>query len=503
MWHHRQTFAVCAALAAALLAGPAWSVPPPFMPIQGVLRDNAGLVVSQGTFAMTFALYGAEGDAAPVWSETWPPGGESCALVPDPCVAVQGGVFTVLLGTHVPLDPQIFAAAPELWLGVRVEGEPELPRRRLGSSAYALHAATAGEAAGLACSECVNAGALGFPAAAGDVHGGSALHALSADTAAGLDCQGCVPMGALGDDVKAAIAASAPGPGDLPHDGLDEVSNGTLTNHFAITATSTDTPKTVPGFWFDPTVSKLQVPDLGVTTTFSVTVNIAHPQPQQLVVVLTPPAGLGTPVTLHALGPGTPGGLSGTWPTELTPASGSLEQWVGTNPAGEWTLGVKDELPPGDDGTLQSWSLSFDYLSSQVVKATGDLSVAGDVAIGGSVACNGCVGEPALATGVRFPGVLVASTSISGCSGNGGWSSSFTVPAGATHALVWATGGTGAQGQSCGLSGVLIPGGGSLWCRDTGNVSQSVTLSLGWGTCSGSYLSGYGTSIGGTIRWYR
>lgn len=516
MVHHRLPSTLLALLLTALAAVPATAAPPLQMPIQGVLRDNAGLVVSEGTFAMTFALYAAEGDSDPVWTESWPPGGESCAVAPAGCVAVQGSAFAVLLGTHVPLDPQTFAVAPELWLGVRVEGDPELPRRRLGSSAYALHAATAGQAAGLACSGCVDEGALGFPAAAGDVHGGSALHALSAATAEALDCQGCVPMGALGDDVKAAIAAAGPvGPGDLPHDGLDEVSNGTLTNHFAITAASTDTPKPVPGFWFELTESKLQVPDLGVTTSFSVTVSITHPQPEQLVVVLTPPSGLGTPVTLHALGPGTPGGLSGTWPTELTPAAGSLDQWVGTNPKGEWTLGVKDELPPGDDGTLQSWSLSFDYLSAKVVEATGDLSVTGDVAVGGgltvggglalggSVACDGCVGEAALAPGVRFPGILVATTSVSGCSGNGSWSKSFPVPEGATYALVWATGGTGAQGQSCGLDGVLVPGGGSLWCHDTGNVAQGVTLSLGWGSCSGSYVSSYGTSIGGTIRWYR
>ena len=467
MARHSLEKTLAAVVTSWLVAGTALAAPPLLMPVQGVLRDNAGAPVADGAFSLTFSLYAAESDPTPVWTETWPPASGDCANSPAGCVAVQGGVFSVLLGTHEPLDPQVFASAAELWLGVKVEADPELPRRRLGSTAYALHAASAGTAGDLACS-------------------------------------GCVGMGALADDVKAALAKGGTvTPDALPSDGLDEVSNGTLTNHYAITANSADTPKTVPGFWFEYTDSKLLVPDLGISTSFQVTVNIAHPLPDQLVVVLTPPAGLGAPVTLHDLGPGTAGGLSGTYPVDLTPAAGSLDPWVGVNPAGEWTLGVKDELAPGGDGTIQAWSISFDYLTSKVVKATGDLDVAGDVAVGGSVTCAGCIGEAALAPGIRFPGVLVASTGISGCSGNGSWSKSYTVPEGAKYALVYATGGTGAQGQACGLNGVLVPAGGSLWCRDTGNVSQSITFSLSWGSCSGSYVGSYGSSINGTVLWYK
>ena len=114
------------------------------MPLQGVLRDNAGAPVAEGTFEMTFAIYAdAESDEA-LWTEVRQ-------------VTAQGGQFRINLGAESPLDPSIFAASGALWLGVSVEGEPELPRRPMGTTPYAFQATSA---QGLACSGCVEPDAL-------------------------------------------------------------------------------------------------------------------------------------------------------------------------------------------------------------------------------------------------------------------------------------------------------------------------------------------------------
>ena len=111
------------------------------MPLQGVLRDNAGAPVVEGEFEMTFSIY-ADAEAAiedAVWTETR-------------MVTAQGGQFRLNLGTETPLSASIFAASGALWLGVTVEGEPELPRRPMGTTPYAFQATSA---QGLACSGCI------------------------------------------------------------------------------------------------------------------------------------------------------------------------------------------------------------------------------------------------------------------------------------------------------------------------------------------------------------
>ena len=370
------------ALALALPAGPAVAAPPPTMPLQGVLRDNAGLPVAEGTFAVGFALYANATGGAPVWQESWPPAGETCAASPESCVVVQGGSFHVMLGTHEPLAPAIFATTPQLWLGMTVESDPELPRRPLGSAAYALHAATAATAADLACSGCVPFDALS-PAA---------VDALSAAAVTALGAAGFLMDG------------DALGPQSLPPDGLDEISNGTLTNQLTQAWTSTEAPLTIPGYWFEYTESHVTVPDAGTTRAVTVTVDITHPDPTQLELELVPPPGLGPTVLLHSLTPGTAGGLSGTWPTELPIASGSFDPFVGKSAAGVWTLRVRDNLAPGTDGTLVGWSLGVEVLSPGVVVATGDLAVQGTLTVAGAGGAQEPVASEAYVKAALFGG---------------------------------------------------------------------------------------------------
>jgi hypothetical protein len=137
-------FALCAPVNAAV---------PLEAPLQGTLRDNAGMPVIDGAFAVTFSLYAGAEDADAVWTESWASATGDCVADPAGCVMVTGGRFHVRLGAHTPLDGGLFAAHGALWLGVSVEGEPELPRRPLGSTPYARHA---GAAEALACSGCVD-----------------------------------------------------------------------------------------------------------------------------------------------------------------------------------------------------------------------------------------------------------------------------------------------------------------------------------------------------------
>ncbi|MEC9073305.1 MAG: hypothetical protein VX938_13025, partial [Myxococcota bacterium] len=122
-----------------------------------------GVPVVEDVFEVTFALYDAVDAVEPVWTETWPPEGVTCLDDPGACVHVQGGRFQVALGTHAALDLSLVSSADGLWLGMKVETDPELPRRPLGSTPYALHASSAdsaGTASGLDCTGCIEPDAL-------------------------------------------------------------------------------------------------------------------------------------------------------------------------------------------------------------------------------------------------------------------------------------------------------------------------------------------------------
>src|SRR5687768_14445862 len=111
-----------------LAAGSASAEVPFNLSAQGVLRDAAGVPISE-TRTMTFRIYDV---ATEVWEET----------IVD--VPVNSGVFAVYLGNVVAIDPTIFEASVELYLGVTVEGDAaELPRQRLVSVPYAFEAQNA------------------------------------------------------------------------------------------------------------------------------------------------------------------------------------------------------------------------------------------------------------------------------------------------------------------------------------------------------------------------
>lgn len=108
---------------------------PNLLPYQGHLTDASGTNVT-GTVSMQFAIYDAVsgGNQLPTatpWSETQ-------------SVAVEDGVFSVMLGNVTALPEDLFTGGPTdskgalRFLQIHVNGEPLVPRQRIGSAAYAI-----------------------------------------------------------------------------------------------------------------------------------------------------------------------------------------------------------------------------------------------------------------------------------------------------------------------------------------------------------------------------
>ncbi len=115
-----------AAVLATFWAATAGAVPMT-MGYAGFLSDATGPV--NGPTNITFSLYDEEFAVTPLWTET-------------ASVGVQGGYFSLQLGTFTPIPPTAFAGP--LFLGVQVEGDAEMtPRAFVGSIPFAIHAAVA------------------------------------------------------------------------------------------------------------------------------------------------------------------------------------------------------------------------------------------------------------------------------------------------------------------------------------------------------------------------
>ena len=92
---------------------------------QGVLTDDLGSAVPDGSYNLTFAIYDVPSEGTALWTETQ-------------SVTVAKGIFSAILGSVTPLDLDFTDA---YYLGISIEGGDELlPRIELTSSAYAMNA---------------------------------------------------------------------------------------------------------------------------------------------------------------------------------------------------------------------------------------------------------------------------------------------------------------------------------------------------------------------------
>lgn len=90
---------------------------------QGVLKDNSGIVVGDGDYAITFKLYNTMSGGTELWTET-------------KTLPVSGGVFSTMLGSVNPINIEF---TEQYYLGITIASGSELtPRLQLTSVPYSL-----------------------------------------------------------------------------------------------------------------------------------------------------------------------------------------------------------------------------------------------------------------------------------------------------------------------------------------------------------------------------
>ncbi len=96
--------------------------------IQGILLDENGKPVPNGSHDITFSIYNEALGVTRLWQD-------SLNLVSS------GGLFDTLLGKSKPIAPYILNDLSETYLGVKVGNDSELdPRIRFAYAPYAIHA---------------------------------------------------------------------------------------------------------------------------------------------------------------------------------------------------------------------------------------------------------------------------------------------------------------------------------------------------------------------------
>jgi hypothetical protein len=112
---------------------------PKYLPVQGFLTDSAEVPLD-GDVDVVFGIYSSPTGGSALWSETR-------------TIQVSQGLFMVYLGEQLPLDLSLFRHHTDLFLSIRVAGDPEFNRLRLGSVPFAAYAEFTGVATleGLSC----------------------------------------------------------------------------------------------------------------------------------------------------------------------------------------------------------------------------------------------------------------------------------------------------------------------------------------------------------------
>ena len=114
------------------VAVPAFGQVPFRVPLQGTLYEIDGTPVDR-VIPIDFRFYADSSGTDEIWADTM---GVTCV----------GGVFTAYLGTGEPIDPLIFAQHPQVFVGIAVDGDPEMDLFPFATAPYAAMAAYAGDA---------------------------------------------------------------------------------------------------------------------------------------------------------------------------------------------------------------------------------------------------------------------------------------------------------------------------------------------------------------------
>jgi subtilisin-like proprotein convertase family protein len=419
---------------AALCIGTAVAAVPATVGVEGALYSSGGGPAADGTYALTFSLYKDAVAPASVWSESAQ-------------VTVKGGLFTHVLGASKVLDAATLnGAGASPFLGVKVDPDPEMPRKPVQSQLYALRAGS------LDCSGCIGAtqldptvlapyakstslskaatsgnysDLLGSPdlsvyaklatlakvASSGSYADLAGLPDLSvyakvgnlanvaisgayADlsgaptvtVAFGSQCgTGFVVKGIKTDGSLLCIAAVDPSA--LPPDGLNEISNGLLTNQFTDTVAGLANVA-IPDNNPVGASSPLVFPDLGVAQSIAVAVDITNSDLTKVKVSVFDPNN----VEYVLFNGGAAGSsIKTSYPDKTKTVSGDLTSWIGKNPQGNWYLKVVDTgfLNNAKDGAINAWGITIGTLSSKKIQIKGNVSADGNFVVAGTLASAG------------------------------------------------------------------------------------------------------------------
>lgn len=102
---------------------------PKIISYQGVLTDNAGTIVADGTYSFVLSLYDVQSGGTVLWTET-------------KSITVANGLFTTALGDQTAFPASLLFDQP-YWLDIQVDGEQLIGRVALQSVPYSLQAAQA------------------------------------------------------------------------------------------------------------------------------------------------------------------------------------------------------------------------------------------------------------------------------------------------------------------------------------------------------------------------
>ncbi|MCO4763413.1 MAG: hypothetical protein KC502_17990 [Myxococcales bacterium] len=393
--HQRITMKLGLVVVASLLAASqALAAAPNTSLLEGMMTSSGGGAAADGTYDVTFTLWGAQSGGTAVWSE-------------GPVkVAVKGGQFSYGLGTTKALDMKKVAALSSQWIGMKIGSDPALPRQRVHGALFALYAKSAdsltctgclsathiangsvsaakmgfnyagsatkgGPASDLNCTGCVsvkemkfdadvNLGANSLKAKNGTFAGDLAAGTVTATSFAGDGSKLTgikIPTGeckTAGEVVKGINAdgslkcVKALDPNNLPADGLNEISNNMLTNQFVYTESAKVKKQPIPDNTGSTADSIIAFPNIGTAQTLDVKVTLENsnlaavsmqllpPDDKKVGYVLCDPCGKKDQrkltVTYNAKNP----------PQKQAGAGKKIGDWVGGNPQGAWTLKVLD-----------------------------------------------------------------------------------------------------------------------------------------------------------------
>ncbi|MBP48487.1 MAG: hypothetical protein CMH53_11165 [Myxococcales bacterium] len=374
---------------------------------EGVLTSGGGAPAADGQYDVTLSLYTAKSAKSAAW-------------VDGPVkVQVTSGHFAYLLGSGKVLDSTTLALLKTPWIGVSVGQDPEMPRVQVGGTLQAAVATVATVALGVNCSGCIEISALKFN---GDMDlSGNSIKAKNGIFTGSLQASTVAAQAFVGDgskltglqlpkgQCKAGAVVTAINPDGslkcvvpsvevkLPADGLDEVSNGVLSNEF-VDAMSLASAVKIPDNTGVEAVAQLDFPKLGTPKAFTLRIKLSNSDLSSVSVKVLPPDDKAKGyVICDPCGKVDEKAYDKTFSPSAPPQKGDLSKWATSSPAGKWTLKVLDTkfcIPqkPGNaklcdltkkiDGEVTEFRVETVTVSDKKVQAKGTLLINGGLQLG-------------------------------------------------------------------------------------------------------------------------